>query len=337
MRTRLTLIASGLLLLTLASCDGGRPAAAESQPKRDRVRLNVNPTLTYGPIMIASDEGYFAAEGIDAELVSLDSNSAVAAAASGGLDVLSAGVRSGVFNMILKGVPMQVVADKGYSKAGACASEAFIAPAQTARRIATTRTLRGERVALTRGGTIEFLSDRLLEHYKTAPTDVVIVQLPHGTAASSRDKVDAVRFASEPNLSSALAEGWAAAVATTEEVAPGHQTAILVYGKRLLRDDPELGRRFMRAYLRGVRRFNEGKTPRNVAILARHTRLPPDLIRRSCWITIAGDGRIDPNAMQPFLDWALERDYLDGEVAVAQWWNPEFVDAATQHLQVQGR
>ena len=299
--------------------------------------MNVNPTLTYGSIMIAHDEGFFAAEGIDAELVSLDSNSAVAAAASGDLDVLSAGVRSGVFNMILKGVPMQVVADKGHSRAGACASEAFIAPVETARRIAATGTLRGERVALTRGGTVEFLAARLLERYKVEPADVVIVQLPHGTAASSRDRIDAVRFASEPNVSSALAEGWAAAIATTEEVAPGHQIAILVFGKRLLQDDPELGRRFMRAYLRGVRRFNEGKTPRNLAILARHTRLPEDLIRRSCWGSIANDGRIDPRAVQPFLDWALERDYLDGEIAVAQWWNPAFVDAATRHLQAKGR
>jgi ABC-type nitrate/sulfonate/bicarbonate transport system substrate-binding protein len=112
---------------------------------------------------------------------------------------------------------------------------------------------------------------------------------------------------------------------TAESVAPGHQNALLVYGKRLLHDDPDLGHRFMRAYLRGVRRFNEGKTGRNVAILSRYTKLPPDTIRRACWIAIANDGQIDPNAVQPFLDWALAEHYLDAPIAVTRWWNPAFV------------
>ena len=102
--------------------------------------------------------------------------------------------------------------------------------------------------------------------------------------------------------------------------------SLLAYGNRLLNEDPELGRRFMRAYLRGVRRFNEGKTARNVVILSRYTKLPPEVIRRACWITIASDGRIDPAAVQPLLDWALTEHYLDEPVPVSKWWNPKFLE-----------
>ncbi len=278
--------------------------------------------------MIAKDEGYFAAEGIDAELVSLDSNAAVAAASVGKLDVLSVGLRAGLFNLIRKGVPLQVVADRGHSDATRCNADAFIAPPAMAKQLAAAGgDLRGQRVAMIRGGVAEFLTVRLLAQHGRTVNDVTILQMPQGSTIATRHELDAVRFTSEPVLSHALSEGWGSVVATAESVAPGHQNALLVFGKRLLHDDRDLGRRFMRAYLRGVKSFNEGKSDRNVAILSRYTKLSPDVIRRACWISVSADGRIDAHAVQPFLDWALEQNYLDGPVTVSQWWNPSYLPA----------
>ena len=319
-----------VILLLLCACS--REAVQQQQAKaRDRVSMNMNPSITYAPMMIAVDEGFFAAEGIDAEVVSLDSNSAVAAAAAGKLDVLSAGVRSGIFNMILKGVPLQVVADKGHSQEGPCVYDAFVAPAATAKRIEKNGgSLRGERIAVSRGGTAEFLTQKLLESRKTTMKEVVVVQMPQGSLVSSRDKIDAVRFTGEPNLSALIADGSSAIVADVQDLAPGIQANVIVFGKRLLRDDPALGRRFMRAYLRGVRRYNEGKTDRNTAIIAKYTKLPEDLVRRSCWTAIHADGAVDPRGVQPFLDWALAKHYLDAPVPMERWWNPSFINAARE-------
>jgi len=50
-----------------------------------------------------------------------------------------------------------------------------------------------------------------------------------------------------------------------------------------------------------------------------------------CWSTTPNDGRIDPRDVQPFLDWALEKKYLDGPIT-ATWWNPAFIDDATRSL-----
>ena len=317
-----------VLLLLLCACS----REVVQQPKaHDRVTMNMNPSITYAPMMIAQDEGFFAAEGIDAEIVSLDSNSALAALAAGKLDVLSAGVRSGIFNMILKGVPMQIVADKGHSQEGPCVYDAFVAPVAMAKRIEKNGgSLRGERVAMIRGGTAEFVTEKLLESRKTAMRDVVVVQMPQGSLVSSRDKMDAVRFTGEPNLSALLADGSSAIVADVQDLAPGIQANVIVFGKRLLRDDPALGRRFMRAYLRGVRRYDEGKTERNISIIAKYTKLPEDIVRRACWTAIRSDGSVDPRSVQPFLDWALGKHYLDAPVPAERWWNPTFIDAARE-------
>jgi NitT/TauT family transport system substrate-binding protein len=310
-------------VVLLAAC-----RRSEEPVPRTKVRLNINQTLSYAPIMIAKDEGFFTHEGIDAELVSLDSNSAVAAASVGKLDVLSVGLRAGVFNLIRKGVPLRIVADRGHSGAGPCDADAFIAPIAMAKEIeAAGGSVRGQRVAMLRGGVAEFITMRLLARHGLTVKDVVVLQMPQGGSFATRDELDAVRLTSEPTLSLALSQGRSVVVATTKSVVGAHQNAVLVYGKRLLQDDPELGRRFMRAYLRGVRRFNEGKTARNVAILSRYTKLSPEIVRRACWISIAADGQIRPESVQPFLDWALEQNYLDGPIEMSQWWNPSFLPA----------
>jgi ABC-type nitrate/sulfonate/bicarbonate transport system substrate-binding protein len=315
------------LLCALQGCAPNEETKAVTKPAPalTRLTLNVNPTISYAPLMIAKEEGFFAAEGIDAELVSLDSNGALAALVAGKIDVLSTGVRSGVFNMILSGQPIRVVADKGHSSAK-CSGEAFVAPAAMAERIAA-RGLRGERVAIVRGGVAEYLTTRLLESHQLTTAGVVAIPMPQGSHVSAREHIEAVRYTGEPNLSLLLAEGATKIVATAEELAPGHQISLLVYGKKLLRDDPELGRRFMRAYLRGVRQFNAGKTQRNMEIVGRFTKLPPETTRGACWVAIADDGRIDPAAVQPFLDWALAKQYLDGPIEASRWWNPMFIDA----------
>jgi NitT/TauT family transport system substrate-binding protein len=320
-----------VLALVLAALACSRRPEHVEPATLARVTLNLNPAITYAPMMIAKEEGFFASEGIDPQFVSLDSNSALGALVAGRIDVLSTGVRAGVFNMILRGQPMKVVADKGHSAPSLCVSEAFVAPVAMEKRIAGKGgDLRGERIAVIRGGVAEYLVVRLLETRKLTPADVIEITMPQGTPFSSRTELEAVRLVNEPNLSALLKAGAVKVVADAEEIAPGHQNTFIVYGKRLLRDDPELGRRFMRAYLRGVRQYNAGKTARNVAIISHLTKLPPDITRNSCWPAIAGDGRVDPKAVQPFLDWALERRYLDRPIGTAAWWNPAFVDEANQ-------
>ncbi|HEX7705978.1 MAG TPA: ABC transporter substrate-binding protein [Thermoanaerobaculia bacterium] len=328
MTAKRKLIALSAAVTILAGCTASEPEAPGPQRPLTRVTLNLNPTLTYAPLVIAKEEGYFAAEGIDAEFITLDPNSAVGAAATGKLDVLSAGVRSGVFNMIMKGARMRIVSDKGYSSDHGCTHEAFIAPAAVADRIAARGgSLRGEKIAVMRGGMVEMLFDRLLEYSKTSYEDVVFVQLPQGSAASTRDRIDAIRYANEPDLSNALHDGWAKVVVSTETVAPGHHSAVLVFGRRLL-DDPDLGERVMRAYLRGVRSYQQGKTPRNVEILSAYTKLPADIIHRACWTTVMPDGQLNIDQVQLFLDWALAKNYLDREAPASQWWDPSFIEAA---------
>lgn len=298
-------------------------------PKLTKLTMNLNPNMGYAPLVIAKDEGFFAAEGIDAELVSIDANSSLLAVTTGKLDVLSGPVRSGLFNMIARGVPLQVVADRGHSEPGRCIAEAFAAPPEVADRVARNGgKLKGEKFAIIRGGNTEYLIDRALASRGITRNDVTFAQLPQGDYATSVSRrIDAIRYTQEPTLSNALSKGLMKVVIPMEEIAPGHQFGLLAFGKRLL-NDRELGTRFMRAYLRGVKRYNEGKTDRNVAIISKYTKYTPDVVRRACWQPIAQDARVDVEKMRPFFEWARAHGYLESDIPTEKWWNPRFIDAA---------
>lgn len=317
------------LLVIAAACGGEKPVVSSRLTK---VTMNFNPNIQYSPLVIAKDEGYFADEGIDAELVQIDANSALMAVSTGELDVLSGPVRSGLFNMIGRGVPLQVVADRGHSEPGHCVSEAFAAPTEMAERIKKDGgNLKGVKFALLRGGNTEYLIDRVLASRHLTRDDVQFAQLPQGDYATSTSRrIDAIRYMQEPTLSAALSKGLMKVVVPMEEIAPGHQFGLVAFGKRLLTDDPDLGVRFMRAYLRGIRRYNEGKTDRNVAIISKYTKFPPEVVKVACWQPVANDGIVDTDKMQPFMQWAREHGYLEADMTVEKWWNPKFAEAAAK-------
>lgn len=298
------------------------------------VNLNINPTVSYGPLMIAKDAGFFAEEGIDARLHQMDSNSAIMAFAAGRLDVMSGAVRSGMFNLISGGKIVKVVADRGHSTPGGCEDRAFAAPPVIADRVLARRgDVRGERFVLFRGGINEYLLERLLQKRGATKEQIEIAQMSQGESASSTQKTfEAIRLMSDPVLSLGLVRGDVKVIAWESEFVPGHQDSILLYGQRMLVDDRDLGHRFMRAYLRGVRRYNEGKTAANIAILARYTKFSPEILQRSCWKSFAGDGRPDLASLDDQLRWARERHYLDTEMPRERWWEPAFVEAADKSL-----
>jgi NitT/TauT family transport system substrate-binding protein len=317
----------------VVACQREKSAPAATAPKQlTKIRLNFNPTLAYAPFMVAKAEGFFEEEGIDAEFVSIDQNSALVALTTGELDVVSSPIRSGIFNIMIRNAPVRVVADKGQLTPRDCVIEAFAASPDIVARIKAKRgSVKGEKFALIRGGFTEFMIDKFLARQNLTREDVEFVQIPPSESMASRTrKIDAIRYVQEPILSNGLAQGLYEVIIPAQEVAPGQQHGAMMYGKRLLYDDPELGKRFMRAFVRGARRYNEGKSKRNIEILAAATKMTPEIVGRACWLPMANDGRVDMKSMNALLDWSKERGYLDGEIPLEKWWDPRFTDFANE-------
>lgn len=88
----------------------------------------------------------------------------------------------------------------------------------------------------------------------------------------------------------------------------------------------------MVAYLKAVRQYNQGKTERNLEILAKHTELDRELLKRACWPSMHNDGRINVRGVLDFQAWAVGKGFLDSPVKEEQFWDPRFVKYANQVL-----
>jgi NitT/TauT family transport system substrate-binding protein len=100
---------------------------------------------------------------------------------------------------------------------------------------------------------------------------------------------------------------------TDEIVRDSIVTYTLLYGERFMLDKPEGARRFMVAYLKGLRYFNDTfpTNPQEInAIAAKFTKLPEALIERSRWAYYDPNGRLNLRSLQDQHDFWLAKGLI---------------------------
>ena len=79
------------------------------------LKISALPYLSYAPIFIALEEGYFAEQGLALELVKFNRvGQSMPALARGDLDISADSVGSNFFSAVSRGLKLKVVADKGH-------------------------------------------------------------------------------------------------------------------------------------------------------------------------------------------------------------------------------
>ena len=292
MRRRL---AVALAALVAASGCGGE---TEHETGLTPLRVSVRPYFSNGPLLLADAEGYFAEEGLVLEMVEFPGGSVTQVLPpllAGKVDVVAGSVGIGVLNAMGQGARVRFVADKGHLEDGACSTSAIVARGDLVRsgEIRSVADLAGRRIAIGTDLLGEFMYETALERSGFSPAEAERISLPAPSLLEGLNSgaVDAVSTL-EPWLTHLRAAGHEILL-PAEKVLPGQNWAAITYGPRLLDREPELGHRFMRAYLRGVRRFTEGKTPRNLAVLAGRTGMDAALLERLCWPAFRSDGRLN--------------------------------------------
>ena len=132
-------------------------------------------------------------------------------------------------------------------------------------------------------------------------------------------------------------------LAGTPPLAAQQQTAIVFYSEKFARTRPEAARKFMRAYLRAVRDYNDtlvgGKidgpnADEIVATLTQYTNLKnPALVRKITPPAINPDGHVNLEGMR--IDLAFYRELgqvQDGAIKPEDIIDMSFVDAAVRDL-----
>lgn len=307
------------------------------QPSRDTIKVVVISYLSYAPIFVAQEEGFFAAEGLDVELLPVTRiSTAIPALVQGDIDVLPAAIMPSYFNIINRGGLMKVVAGKGYNSSDGCAYSGIVARRKLLEsgELSSAKDMAGRRVSTERTSPSYYRFNKFLVAADLSLDDLTVIDIP---AAAKLDAFETgaldVATASEPWLTRYERAGHALLWSRTSDHLPGFQFGYLLFGKSLLEDDTEAGERFVLAYLKAVRHLNaEGKSERNIDILEKYTGLDRDLLAEACWPPLRNDGRAQPESLNAYQHWALEQGLIDFIAPIDVLYESRFIERANRLL-----
>jgi NitT/TauT family transport system substrate-binding protein len=324
-----------LLILLLAACAPAEVAEPQLEPVT--LRAVSLPYLTFSPLFIAQEEGYFAEQGLSVEFVKLSgSEEAIPALAQGQLDVGGGTVSTALLNAIAQGTNIKVVADQGYLATDGCTFSGYLARQDLVEegQLERPSQLRDRPIVVQQMASMDgYRMEKLLEKGDLTLSDIEPVRMASSAQLEAFEKgtIDLAGTA-EPWVTRLVSTGHAALWIPAQQVIPDFQIAFIVFGPSILEENPDAGRRFMVAYLKAIQQYNEGKTERNLELLTRHTGLDREFLMHACWPPYHEDGQINVQSVLDFQTWAVEKEYLDSPVTEKQFWDSSFVEYANEEL-----
>src|SRR5712692_5665356 len=253
------------------------PASAPSKPSAPAATA-YNPTPLQPPVEIAmgvlgisaeggsyitEEKGYFKQEGLDVTITTIASIlDVVPALSSGQMDVAQGGLNAGVFNAATRDVPVRIVADSGSNASSQDdpASLMLRKDLADAGQVKDYADVKGLRVATSAKDNIaEVWVARALQKGGLTLQDVDYqgnLAFTNMAAAFGNKAIDAA-IVPEPFATAFEGQGLAARWKGTYEIyGANEQVGVVMYGTKMLAN-PDLARRWMIAYLRGVRDYND--------------------------------------------------------------------------------
>jgi len=314
---RMARCATTLVLLLLAT---GTLLAQEQSRDLEKVSFATSAYLSSAVGYIAQELGFFTDAGLEVEFLRLNSSSAALPSMSQGrIDIAVTGqLGPRHFNLIHRGGRVRFVAARTVYAANGCGYAAFVARSDLldSGRLTDPASLRGLRITTERTSSGYYQWSRLLDKAGLSMDDVELNYLPPAARIDGLAKglID-VATATEPWTTRLVQSGHARLWFPMGYVLPDHPGTFLVYGRRLLDERRDLGRRFLAAYMRAVRLYvEEGKSQRVVEIVARHTKFDPQQLREMCWPSWSHDGRIESDTLEEYQEWALREGLIDAIV-----------------------
>ena len=336
--------------LAMAALVGLAPAAAQTPMKQTPLKkVIIGGTLSATDIglWVAHKKGYFRDEGIDAEFITFDSAARmIAAIGAGELDVSAGGHSAGLFNAVARGIDIRIVSDKSQNVVGRSSIKMLVRKELVdSGRYRTFVDLKGLKVAeAAPGGSAFPIIIKFLEKAGLTYNDIqpVYMSFPQMSIALQSGAID-VALPAEPSVTQALRMGGVVAVANDYDVYPIHQVSEIMYSGKFAKGDIDVARRFMKAFLRGVRYHNDSLGPNGeftgaqgdevVAIAVEYGPFKDPAVWRSFILSYCNpNGTLHVESLKEDLDLFKKQKYIEGQVEMEQVVDTRFVDWAVKEL-----
>jgi NitT/TauT family transport system substrate-binding protein len=307
----------------------------------DNVKVGAYASISDAPLYIGVDKGYFKEQGLNVEIVEINSGATMMTQlASGDMDASGGSPGAGVYNAVRQGIPFKIVADKGSSLPGH-GYFALVVRKDLAAKIKTPADLRDRVLAVTgykNGASSEVTVGKLLASGGVKESEVRQINMSFGDIAAGlgTGKVD-VGVLIEPLVTQVVSKDIATLWKRVDDIYPNQQYGALMYGPGIIKR-PDVANRFMVAYLKAARFYNdalEGRASREelVGILTRNTSVKdPALYKTMVFPGIHPDGKLNTAGMAEDVAWWVAAGRMKTKVDLADIVDSSYAERAVKQL-----
>src|SRR3989442_2284072 len=311
----------------------------------DKVAVGTGGSASDAPFYIAYDRGYFNDEGLDVDLIVLDSGAKVIAPlGTGELDVGSGALSVGFWNALARGIKFRIVADRGHAEPGYLYQTVFMRKDLIdSGEFKSLKDLKGKRLGFAAQGVTSLsLLNEAARFAGIKFEDIVPVYLsfPQQIAALQNKALDGSLLI-EPQATVAVNAGYGVRFMDTNECYPYQQISVIFYSDKFATQRKDVADRFMRAWLRGVRSYNDaikgGKiagtgTDEVVRTMAKSFNMNPALEREMYSQAVDGSGAGNAAGVEKDLDFFLKQGWVTGQIKASDVIDMSFAQKASAEL-----
>ena len=309
----------------------------------DKVAVGTGGSASDAPFYIAYDKGFFKDEGLDVDLIVLDSGAKVIAPlGTGELDVGSGALSVGFWNALVRGIKFRIVADRGHAQPGYLYQTVFMRKDLIdSGRFKSLKDLKGMRMGFAAQGVTSLsLLNEAAKYAGIKFEDITPVYLsfPQQIAALQNKALDGTLLI-EPQATVAVNAGYGVRFMDTNEFYPYQQISVIFFSDKFATQRKDVAEKFMRAWLRGVRSYNDaikdGKivgADEIVATMAKSFNMNPVLVREMYSQAVDVTGAVNAAGVQKDLDFFLAQGWVTGQIKASDVIDMSFAQKASAEL-----
>lgn len=308
------------------------------------LRLGVVASVSDAGFFVPVERGYFAEEGLAIDFVPFRSAAdMIAPLGAGQLDMGGGAVSAGLFNALARGIDLRIVADKATIRTG-YSYEALIIRRDLVEggRFRSLADLRGLRIALAARGISPHIDLALFAqrgNVKPEEVDIVVMAFPDMPAAFANKAIDGALLI-EPFKTLVTQAGTGVFIESADKVYNDHQVAVVLYSPSMRREKVDLGRKFMVAYLKGVRDYNDAFVKKQaakrrfvIAALAKHTPVKDEaLYEKMVMPWLDPNGTVNRQSLRFDQNWYAQNGFVPRPVNLSLVVDDRFVLHAVERL-----
>lgn len=339
---RLGLAVLGAGILVLAFPHARQTPSAQPQAGAQKVKVGVLKLTSSAPIFVGVEKGFFKEFGIEPELVYFQAAAPIATAlAAGQVEVGATGLTAALYNIVLGGEQLWIVADKGREWPGYPLVGIVVQKELHDGGLRSIKDLKGKRIGVTQlGSTFHFHIGNILEREGLKLDDVKIVPLqamPATVEALKGKQVEAI-LVPQPFPGTTEAQGFGKILAWAGDLYPW-QIATIFYSKGFAADKKHASA-FMRGYVRASRHYYDAalveKDGRRlpgagydelVQITAKYTGARPEIIKLG-FPYQDRNGRLLVTDIERQMKWWIEHGFMKKTLPLQQIVDTSFVEEA---------